>query len=216
MRKRFTFRVGLNAVAVIDIGTGEVRNWIPTGWFPTACRLSPDQKRLYIATQKGLGQGPLGFKQARQENDERFDLQEMPGMICVVDLQGVPPGLMTIVHNNGMTPHKNLPRAFPSEIEYVVFITKENHTFDGIFGGLPGATSESEYAEFGINGWLREKGKSGRLPIMPNHVRLAKQFAISDNFYMEPQASGDGHRWLVGVYPSFWTTRVYYSGGASS
>jgi hypothetical protein len=47
---------------------------------------------------------------------------------------------------------------------------------------------------------------------MPNHVRLAKQFAISDNFYMEPQASGDGHRWLVGVYPSFWTTRVYYSG----
>lgn len=47
---------------------------------------------------------------------------------------------------------------------------------------------------------------------MPNHIRLAEEFSISDNFYMEPQASGDGHRWLVGVYPSLWTTRVFYSG----
>ena len=47
---------------------------------------------------------------------------------------------------------------------------------------------------------------------MPNHVKLAKEFSISDNFYMEPQASGDGHRWLVGVYPSLWTTRVFYAG----
>ena len=203
---------GLNAVAVIDIGTGEVRNWIPTGWFPNACRLSPDQKKLYIATQKGLGQGPRGPKQARHEDDERFGLQPMPGMIGVVDLETVPPGLARIRNNNGMTPRKDPPRAFPSEIEYVVFITKENHTFDGIFGGLPGSKSEGEYAEFGMNGWLREKGKSERLPIMPNHVRLARQFATSDNFYMEPQASGDGHRWLVGVYPSFWTTRVFYSG----
>ncbi len=203
---------GLNAVAVIEIDTGAVRNWIPTGWFPSACRLSPDQRTLYVATQKGLGYGPRGPKHVRQENDERSGLQDMPGMICVVDLEGVPPGLNTILDNNGMRPRNDPPRNFPSEIEYVVFITKENHTFDGIFGGLAGASSEGEYAEFGINGWLREKGKSQRLPIMPNHVRLAEQFAISDNFYMEPQASGDGHRWLVGVYPSFWTTRVYYSG----
>jgi DNA-binding beta-propeller fold protein YncE len=51
---------GLNAVAVIDIDNGAVRNWIPTGWFPNACRLSPDQTTLYIATQKGLGYGPRG------------------------------------------------------------------------------------------------------------------------------------------------------------
>ncbi len=63
-----------------------------------------------------------------------------------------------------------------------------------------------------MQGWIQAKGRNERLPIMPNHVRLAQQFAISDNFYMEPQASGDGHRWLVGIYPSFWTTRVFYSG----
>lgn len=203
---------GLNAVAVIDIEDGSVRNWIPTGWFPTACRLSPDEKRLYVATQKGLGHGPRGPKHARKEEDERYGLAEMPGTIFVVDLESITDGLDAVLRNNGMTRHAEKPRAFPPDIRHVVFITKENHTFDGIFGGLPGSTSEAEYAEFGMQGWLREKGKAERLPIMPNHIRLARQFAISDNFYMEPQASGDGHRWLVGVYPSFWTTRVFYSG----
>lgn len=203
---------GLNAVAVIDIDKGTVRNWIPTGWFPTACRLSSDQNRLYIATQKGLGHGPRGAKHGRLESDERFGLQAMPGMISVVDLAGLTTGLDIVRRNNGMILNQEKPRGFPSEIEHVVFITKENHTFDGIFGGLPGSTSEKDYAEFGMTGWLKEKGKTERLPIMPNHIRLARQFAISDNFYMEPQASGDGHRWLVGVYPSFWTTRVFYSG----
>ena len=203
---------GLNAVAVIDVATGIVQNWIPTGWFPTACRLSPDQKRLFVSTQKGLGLGPRGPKHRRAESDERFGLQDMPGMICAIDLASLKPGLESVLQNNGMVPTKDPSASLPKEIEYVVFITKENHTFDGIFGGLKGATSEPDYAEFGINGWLKEKGKQDRLPIMPNHVRLAEQFGISDNFYMEPQASGDGHRWLVGVYPSLWTTRVFYSG----
>ena len=68
----------------------------------------------------------------------------------------------------------------------------------------------------GDRGWIREKGKAERVPIMPNHLKLARQFSVSDNFYMEPDASGDGHRWLVGVYPSLWTTRVFYSGWAFS
>ncbi len=205
---------GLNAVAEIEVASGTVQNWIPTGWFPTACRLSPDQRTLYVATQKGLGLGPIGPKHVRPETDERFGLQSMPGMICVVDLPATKPGLNTILRNNGMISSKAPVKQLPKEIEYVVFITKENHTFDGIFGGLKGSTSEPDYAEFGMNGWLKEKGKQDRIPIMPNHVRLAEQFGISDNFYMEPQGSGDGHRWLVGVYPSYWTTRVFYSGWA--
>jgi len=96
-----------------------------------------------------------------------------------------------------MVPSSELAKPLPKEIEHVVFITKENHTFDGIFGGLKGSTSGADYAGFGLNGWLKEKGKEERIPIMPNHIRLAERFAISDNFYMEPQASGGGHRWLV-------------------
>jgi len=39
---------------------------------------------------------------------------------------------------------------------------------------------------------------------MPNHLALAHQFAISDNFYVDSDVSADGHRWLVNTYPNEW------------
>ena len=211
-KRLFVCASGLNAIAVIDLENGYSTRWIATGWFPTACRLTPDEKQLVVATQKGLGRGPRGPKHRRDTNDERFGLPDMPGMMHVVDLDQRADETQQVLKNNGMTLPSQPPASLPPAIRYVVFITKENHTFDGIFGGLRGTTSEPEYAEFGVNGWIKEQGKDERVPIMPNHVRLAEQFSISDNFYMEPQASGDGHRWLIGIYPSFWTTRVFYSG----
>ena len=215
---------GLNSVAVVDTKSGKTLGRIPTGWFPMQVRLMPDGKRLAVATQKGLGRGPRGAKTPRGASDERLGLVDMPGMVDLLDIPSdaqLATLTKQVLTNNGLVPKtmRTQQSVLPmkagkasEKVEYVVFITKENHTFDGIFGGLKGATTEADYAEFGINGWIREKGKSERMPIMPNHVRLAEQFGISDNFYMEPQASGDGHRWLVGVYPSLWTTRVFYAG----
>lgn len=215
---------GLNSVAVIDPKNGNTLGRIPTGWFPTKVLLTADEQQLAIATQKGIGRGPQGSKHARPSSDERFNYVAMPGM---VDLTPTPTDEQLkklnqeVLRNNGLVVRKPrtqqsvmplIPGKASDKIKYVVFITKENHTFDGIFGGLKGSRSEADYAEFGMNGWISEKGKAERLPIMQNHVRLAEQFSISDNFYMEPQASGDGHRWLVGVYPSLWTTRVFYAG----
>lgn len=223
-RRLFVCESGLNSVAVIDTKTSDVLGRIPTGWFPVQAALSPDEKTIYVATQKGIGRGPRGAKNVRPNTDERFGLPDMPGMIHaapVPDSAGLRRGSEAVSKNNGLVPVRVQagPASFsrtagkPSPvIKHVVFITKENHTYDGILGGLAGGKGEPDYAEFGIKGWIREKGRDERLPIMPNHVRLAEQFACSDNFYMEPQASGDGHRWLVGVYPSLWTTRVFYSG----
>jgi DNA-binding beta-propeller fold protein YncE len=213
---------GLNSIAVIDVKSGNVKGRIPSGWFPMQLGLSPDGRTLYVAAQKGIGRGPRGALSKRPAGDERAGLPDMPGMIQRVALPyDFKAGNQAVLRNNGLVPKPapKTPKVFPiqpgkgsDQIKYVVFITKENHTFDGIFGGLKGAKGEPEYAEFGMNGWIKEKGKAERLPIMPNHIRLAEQFSISENFYMEPQASGDGHRWLVGVYPSLWTTRVFYAG----
>lgn len=213
---------GINAVACIEIASGRIIGYLPSGWWPSW--IIADNKQLIISTQKGLGRGPRGPKTPRLKDDERFGFSEMPGMIQITDAPLGPQwtaNTKNVLENNGLIP-KTPPitsKAFPilpgkksPNIEYVVFITKENHTFDGIFGGLKGANGEPDYAEFGMKGWITEKGKERRLPIMPNHIALAEQFAISDNFYMEPHASGDGHRWLVGNYPSFWTNRVFYSG----
>lgn len=204
---------GLNAVGVIDTKTGKVLGHIPTGWFPNSI-VAPQTGGLLVGTQKGLGRGPQGPLNPRPQTDDRYGLDAMPGMIASLaepTLAELKQHTQTVIRNNGLIPVAQKPVKRPP-IKYVVFITKENHTYDGIFGELKGANGQPEYAEFGMNGWIREKGKDERVPIMPNHVRLAEQFGISDNFYMEPQASGDGHRWLVGVYPSFWSTRVYYAG----
>ena len=202
---------GINAVAAVDLKTYAVKGYIPTGWFPTAIAIT-NQDELLIGTQKGLGRGPVGFKEERKPSDERFGLAGMPGFIEVLKAPAEYTALTKeVIRNNGMVPVTRRPH-FPKEIKHVVFITKENHTYDGIFGGLKGAKGEPEYAQYGLQGWLDDKTRNNRLPIMPNHIKLAEQFGISDNFYMEPQGSGDGHRWLVGVYPSLWTTRLYYAG----
>lgn len=219
---------GLNSVAVVDPANGRTLYRIPSGWFPVSVRLASDDKTLIVASQKGIGRGPRGSLTPRLPGDERYGLPDMPGMAQVLTVPQDPATQrkwsQTVLANNGLVnrysarlsasdnPIPLTPGKASEQIKYVVFITKENHTFDGIFGGLPGAKSEAQYAEFGLNGWIEEKGKTERLPIMPNHIKLATDFAISDNFYMEPQASGDGHRWLIGVYPSLWTTRVFYAG----
>ena len=226
-KRLFVSESGLNAVAVIDPDKGAVIGHIPTGWFPISLALAPDEKTLYIGTQMGIGRGPRGAKNKRPADDERAGLPDLPGMtdaVILPDDATLAAWTQEVLTNNGIAERrdeaKTLPAApfarFPGkmskDIKYVVYIIKENHTFDGIFGTMKNAKGDPDYAEWSDKGWIREKSKTDLLPVMPNHLRLAEQYAISDNFYMEPGASGNGHRWLVGVYASLWTTRVFYSG----
>ena len=202
---------GINAMAVIDAKSYAVEGYFPTAWWPIASTVRKDGT-LFIANSYGIGIGPRGAKNPRTRDDERYGQSGMPSIIGEVQ---VPENLVSptlqVLKNNGLVPTSRKAE-FPKEIKHVVFITKENHSFDGIFGELKGANGEPDYAEHGMNGWIDGKSKGTRLPIMPNHLRLAEQFGVSDNFYMEVGASGAGHRWLVGAYASIWTSRVYYSG----
>jgi hypothetical protein len=96
-----------------------------------------------------------------------------------------------------------------------VFITKENRTFDEVFGDLPGARGEPSLTRFGAG---RKVGPYRNVHVMPNHRALARRFAFSDNFYVDADVSADGHRWLVGAYPNHWVetmTAASYGGGAA-
>ncbi len=211
---------GINALAVVDAKTYQVKGYIPTGDWPIEVKRSAKRRTTFIANSYGIGGSPRGSKAMRDENDERIPVtgrgaifsESIPGMIQEIQM---PIDLATssqqVLKNNGLIPVAHRA-SFPKEIKHVVFITKENHTFDGIFGELKNANGEPEYAQHGMNGWIDGKRDGERVPIMPNHIRLAQQFGISDNFYCEVGASGAGHRWLVGVYASLWTSRVYYSG----
>jgi len=94
-------------------------------------------------------------------------------------------------------------------------IAKENRTFDEVFGALPNVNGLPKLARFGAP---TRYGPYPDVVVMPNHLALARRFALSDNFYMDGDVSADGHRWLVGVYPNPWmaTNYVQAYGGHST
>ncbi len=97
-------------------------------------------------------------------------------------------------------------------IHHVVFIVKENRTFDQVFGDLTPASGEKIEAdpsltEYGTDVTVKGSAKDGTTTVehanvTPNHHALARRFAISDNFYVDGDVSVDGHHWLVNNYPN--------------
>ncbi|MBC8138430.1 MAG: bifunctional YncE family protein/alkaline phosphatase family protein, partial [Fibrella sp.] len=215
---------GINALGVIDTKSGKLLGHIPTAWYPYRVALSPDGRKLLTICFRGFGNGPNGGK-----NIPKSPYLGMKGALVVADiptnaaLAGMTRDTLTY---NGIV-DKSADRAALSspviptqigklspQIKYVVFITKENHTYDAIFDRIPGANDDPSLLRWG----LKQKITDPKQPtledvaVMTNHNALARQFTVSDNFYMQPEASGVGHRWLVGVMPNNWTQMTYTLG----
>lgn len=212
--------LGFNAVAVIDIATKTTKGLIPSGWGPTRVELSKDEKNIYIISCRGLGAGPNGgqdfiktklgtyigsiqlgsFQKVKVPTDEK--LAEYTKL--TIDNTFIE----TTIIDDGKNPLPPLPGLRESPIKYVVYITKENRTYDEIFGQLKGAKGDSTLARYGVNNTYTLpdslQNKFPNLRISPNHHKAAKQFAFSDNYYCDSDASVHGHHWLVGVIPNEW------------
>ena len=212
--------LGFNAVAVIDIPTQTTKGLIPSGWGPTRVELSKDEKNIYIITCRGLGAGPNGgedfvmpiqgnsvssiqlgsFQKVATPSDEK--LAEYTKLSIDNTF------IETSIKDDGENPLPPLPGLRESPIKHVVYITKENRTYDEVFGQLKGGKGDSTLARYGINNtytlpdYMQEDFPD--LNISPNHIKAAKQFAFSDNFYCDSDASIHGHHWLVGVIPNEW------------
>jgi len=123
----------------------------------------------------------------------------------VVNNNGFEGGVQASPTANSPTPQAGTPSA---NIKHVVFIVKENRTFDEVFGDLhpPGAdfAADPTLARWGETAEVTEKDepKVEDGHVTPNHHALARRFGISDNFYVESDVSVDGHHWLVGNYPN--------------
>ena len=99
-----------------------------------------------------------------------------------------------------------LPGTASAQIHHVVFITKENRTFDEVFGDLAdtGAEGDPTLARWGINATIKAESQPTleHVQVTPNEHALAKRFAFGDNFYVDSDVSADGHHWLVDNYPN--------------
>ena len=200
---------GINAVQVIDVDpvarTFTPAGFIPSGWFPTALALSADGTRLYVANGKGNGVGPnggAGFPDVPSHYIGAL-LKGSVSVIDNVDQYDLQAGTEQVVANNGFTATdvqwvdgapadgqvqrgNPVPIEFgsgPSDlIKYVVFIFKENRTYDQLLATLPGGNGDATLMEYGED-------------VTPNTRALATEFATGDNFFNDGEVSETGHDW---------------------
>jgi YVTN family beta-propeller protein len=213
-KRLYVAEMGINAIAVLDAKSLAVLGHIPTAWYPYRVALSPDGRKLVCICFRGFGNGP----NAGQEIP-KSDFLGMRGVVSILDVpsdRDLKTMTSDVLNYNGMVGRRanrekmsspvipTVPGKISKEIKYVVFITKENHTYDTIFDRIPGAKHDPSLLRWGLHQTIQGKGQPTLedVGVMVNHNALARQFTVSDNFYMEPEASGVGHRWLVGVQPN--------------
>lgn len=234
-KRLYVAESGINAIGVIDIPTLTVIGHIPTGWFPSKVSVTPDGKHLVVANAKGYGSGPNGGSDYSPGPEGTYIGSLMKGTVTVLeipDAEKLKELTKQVIDNNFRIRYsdddsfkwrKNNPIPLyggwsDSPIRHIVFISKENRTFDEIFGQVEGVAGDSSIARYGRNVNFTNKDGTQQVlhaTVMPNHLKLATEFAIADNFYVDADVSADGHRWLVNTYPNEWvetTTPASYGG----
>lgn len=172
---------GDNALAEVDLPSGQVRGFRPAGFFPTAVALSRDGKTAFVLNTKGNGSVA---KTSRGRPGNSHDFQ---GTVTAVDLTAdLAAASSTVARNNRWDdgPGKPAKKVYDGAIKHVIYVIKENRTYDEVFGDLPEGNGDPTLCSLG------EK-------VMPNHRKLAREFTLFDNGYVSGTNSADGHNWTT-------------------
>ena len=178
-----------DSVSVFDLGAHQALGFIPTEWYPTV--VVATSKDLLIASAKGRGAGPNN-KPRSTGMDGRpeypYILASIRGSLARLPLADIPTNLPVYTREaternaqRGNTDHVPFASG-ENKISHVIYIIKENRTFDQVFGDLGAGDGDPSITMYGAD-------------ITPNQHALAKQFGVLDNFYDSGDVSGDGHVW---------------------
>ncbi len=237
-KRLYVAESGINAVAVIDVEKLEVLGHIPTGWFPSKVKVSNDGKKLVVANAKGFGSGPNGGENFKVTKSGSYIGSLMNGTVQILDIpsdEELRTYTKDVIDNNfdfnkasseKFKWRKNNPvPLYPGEkespIKHIVFISKENRTYDEVFGQVEKGDGNAKLARYGSGVSFQNSKRTASVQnadIMSNHLKIANHFAIADNFYVDSDVSADGHRWLVNTYPNEWCetcTAASYGGNRS-
>src|SRR5258708_29741366 len=171
--------------------------------------LADNGRTLVVASAKGLGSGAnggRGFVDPPRGATAGDVMQGTLQIVEVPDRARLDVYTKQVVANTYQPRQPQQPGPF-SAIKHVVFIVKENRTFDQVFGQRRGVDGDDSLADLGLRIAVRSKDGARsieRADVSPNHHALADRFAISDNFYCDSDQSNTGNRWVVGVYPNEW------------
>jgi DNA-binding beta-propeller fold protein YncE len=164
--------------------------FIPTEWYPSALAIAGSD--LLIATAKGQGSGPNNMQNTLKGERKRKEHPYIPtligGSVQRLSLAEIDKNLAAYTHQ---VEEDNLVRsdggkfAFAggsNPIRHVIYVLKENRTYDQILGDLPVGDGDPSLTMYGKD-------------ITPNAHKLALQFGVLDNLYDSGEVSGDGHLW---------------------
>jgi len=186
-----------------------VEGLIPTAWYPGAVRVSADGKKLFVANVKGYG----SLSQPR-ELAKGMNSHDHLGVVSIIDVPNYDKlAEMTkkVNENNRLAyslaglekPRPNAtPQAVPerhgepSVFEHVIYVIKENRTYDQVFGDMKEGNGEPKLCIFGEE-------------ITPNHHKLAREFTLFDNFYCSGVLSADGHSWVNEAYTTDYLEKTF-------
>jgi YVTN family beta-propeller protein len=200
---------GMNAIAVYDVATvtarggARLRGLIPTGWYPSSLDVSADGRTIAVGTLFGVGSGtgsasgPKGLR-ARYV----FATRGSVNVIAVPSDGEFAAYTTSVAQNNRLTlksgpnepsraPRRNVAArpvperpGEPSRIDHVVYIIKENRTYDQVLGDIGKGASDPSLVMYGRD-------------VTPNAHALAEQFVLLDHFFASGGNSADGHQWLT-------------------
>lgn len=187
-----------NAIAVIHFrpGKSKLLGLIPVGWFPGEVAYDATRDRLTVANIKGVG----STRGLRKERAREFNTYQYHGSVSLVPIPKTKElaALTRQVLDNHRYPLlkearrparvNQPPRPIPERVgepsvfEHVVYIIKENRTYDQVFGDIPEGDGDPSLCVFGAQ-------------ITPNQHKMVHDFVLLDNIYCSGILSADGHQW---------------------
>lgn len=199
---------GENAVAVIalDAPGPRVAGLIPTGYWPNSVSVSADGRMLYVVNGHSIP-GPNAGNCAQNNFDEarlahctssnQYVLQlSKAGFLSLPTpaTEDLAELTRTVAANDHLYVRENaadrrLMQALHARIKHIIYIVRENRTYDQILGDLPVGNGDPRLAEFGR-------------AITPNAHALAMSFVTLDNFYDTGEVSGNGWPWSTAAMES--------------
>lgn len=225
----FVANADANNLAVFNVSDAKEAKplgFIPTGWYPTSVRYHKESKRIIVANGKGTyskpnRSGPNPYSGRAQNINEYIgslftgtvSFIPMPAPAALAEytkqayacspLQKDFGPLSEKVANDNPIPQKV---GDPSPIKHVLYIIKENRTYDQVFGDMPHGNGDPQLCLFPE-------------AITPNHHKLAREFVLLDNIYVDGEVSADGHEWSMGAYATDFVEKLWpltYRGGGKN
>lgn len=167
---------GDNAIAEIDLKTRTVNGFRPAGFFPISIVL--DGERVLVLNSKGNG------SVTRTRHGKPGNAHDFEGSITILDRKiGLAHATRIVARDNGWTNAIFRPKlkVYEGAIKHVLYIIKENRTYDEFYGDLPQGNGDAALCDLG--------------KYVPNQRALAQQFTLFDNAYVSGTNSADGHAW---------------------